>query len=434
MGLFDFFSNKKKERERQEQLKIQQEEEKRKAEEKRQRERDRERQRKLKLQEEEKKRKLEEQQREQKRQEKEKFANEILERFDFDSDCHQRYQGSNPENGLQKCPRYFKIRKNVNGCSGYQLKNGDGYILTAVNGDTGKPQFAPKPMRMVKVSDKEILLKGYMVSAQTPFGWQEIDLSDYGFSIKLKNGKPEKCTLHMYDKNVRIEYLIQGHGNRSASSIDLKVKKCIHLFEQRNIPSLQQSLFELYNEFNCKGGGRKIIGFERKDQLCECFDMMLRYDWMNDSDIREVWAEDGFYCISEYLNKDAKNMQDVFAGALDLFLLLCDGESSLYTKINEIITKAKYKVAMSPMCIEGTLFSQKDFVSGASYLIRQFKFFAATIISKIEKQHPQVISSSYRTAYESAKSDFEFATIPVATILAKMNFFASIIGSILAEM
>ena len=58
----------------------------------------------------------------------------------------------------------------------------------------------------------------------------------------------------------------------------------------------------------------------------------------------------------------------------------------------------------------------------------------ATIISKIEKQHPQVISSSYRTAYESAKSDFEFATIPVATILAKMNFFASIIGSILAEM
>lgn len=223
-------------------------------------------------------------------------------------------------------------------------------------------------------------------------------------------------------------------GNEDRSSIALKVRNCIHQFEQRNIPSLQQSLFVLYKEFNCRGGGRKIINFDRKDQLCECFNMMLRYDWMNDSDIREVWAEDGFYCISEYLNKDVKNMQDIFAGALDLFLLLCDGESSLYPKINEIITKAKYKAAMSPMSIEGTLFSQKDFVGGASYLIRQFKFFAATTISKIEKQHPHVIPSSYRTAYESAKTDFEFATIPVANILAKMNFFASIIGSILEDM
>lgn len=58
--------------------------------------------------------------------------------------------------------------------------------MTATNGDTGQPQFAPKPMRVVKFSDSEILLKGYCVSAQTPFGWQEIDLSDYGFSIILE--------------------------------------------------------------------------------------------------------------------------------------------------------------------------------------------------------------------------------------------------------
>ena len=223
-------------------------------------------------------------------------------------------------------------------------------------------------------------------------------------------------------------------GNEDRSSIALKVRNCIHQFEQRNIPSLQQSLFVLYKEFNCRGGGRKIINFDRTDQLCECFDMMLVYDWMNDSDIREVWAEDGFYCISEYLNKDANNMQDYFAGALDLFLLLCDGERNLYPKINEIMTKAKYKAAMSPMSIESTLFSQKDFVGGASYMIRQFKFFAATIISKVEKQYPHVISSSYRTAYENAKTDFEFATISADKILAKMNFFASIIGSILEDM
>ena len=103
---------------------------------------------------------------------------ELLSNFNFDSNCHQRYEDGTPVMGLQQCPRYIRIRKNTNGCSGYRLTNGDGYILTAINGDTNKPQFAPKPMRVVTVSDSEILLRGYEVLAMTPFGWQEFDLSD----------------------------------------------------------------------------------------------------------------------------------------------------------------------------------------------------------------------------------------------------------------
>lgn len=181
MGIFDFFSGKKKEKERQEQLRIQQEQ-KRHAEEKR---------------------KIAERQKlqEQKRQEEKMLSN-----FDYDSTCHQRYENGRPVRDLQICQRYIKIRKNTNGCSGYQLTNGDGYILTATNGETGKPQFAPKPMRVVKFTDAEILLKGYTVSAQTPFGWQEIDLSDYGFSIIRENGTVKKCVLHLYDRNINIEY------------------------------------------------------------------------------------------------------------------------------------------------------------------------------------------------------------------------------------
>ena len=85
MGLFDLFSGKKKERERQEQLRLQQEAEaKRRAEEKR-------------------------------RQEEARRANEqrqdaILSNFDFDSNCHQRYENGTPVQGLQVCPRYIKIR------------------------------------------------------------------------------------------------------------------------------------------------------------------------------------------------------------------------------------------------------------------------------------------------------------------------------------
>lgn len=133
---------------------------------------------------------------------------EILSNFNFNSNCHQRYQDGFPVMGLQICPRYIKIRENINGSPYYKLTNGDGYILTATNGDTGQPQFAPKPMRVKKVTSNEILLEGYEVLAHTPFGWQTLDLSDYGFSIILNNGRPQKCILHMYDRNVDIEYRI----------------------------------------------------------------------------------------------------------------------------------------------------------------------------------------------------------------------------------
>ena len=126
--------------------------------------------------------------------------------FVFESNQHQRYENGNPVKGLQECPRTVKVEKNVNGCSGYQLKNGDGYIVRMINGDTGQPQMSAKPMRVIKSTATEVTLRGYMVSAQTPFGFQDVDMADYGLTVSLKDGKVVKCVLHMYDRNVDIEY------------------------------------------------------------------------------------------------------------------------------------------------------------------------------------------------------------------------------------
>ena len=138
--------------------------------------------------------------------------------FEFKSNQHQRYVNGMPVQGLQECPRIVKVEKNINGCKGYLLKNGDGYIVRMINGDTGQSQMSAKPMRIVKTTKSEVLLKGYKVSAQSPFGFQNVDLSDYGLTVSLKNDQVVKCILHMYDRNIDIEYRFET--NIANSTVD----------------------------------------------------------------------------------------------------------------------------------------------------------------------------------------------------------------------
>lgn len=145
--------------------------------------------------------------------------------FVFESNQHQRYENGNPVKGLQECPRTVKVEKNINGCSGYQLKSGDGYIVRMINGDTDQPQMSAKPMRVIKSTTTEVTLRGYMVSAQTPFGFQDVDMSDYGLTVSLKDGKVVKCVLHMYDRNVDIEYRKVSMGSSSQLTSKASVKE-----------------------------------------------------------------------------------------------------------------------------------------------------------------------------------------------------------------
>lgn len=126
--------------------------------------------------------------------------------FIFHSSSHQRYQSGNPVMGLQLCRRTIKVEKNIRGCSGYQLRSGDGYIVRMINDDIQRDQMAPKPMRVISATPNLIELRGYPTVAQTPFGWQDFDLSDYALSVCLSGGIVTKCVLHMTDRNIDLEY------------------------------------------------------------------------------------------------------------------------------------------------------------------------------------------------------------------------------------
>lgn len=128
--------------------------------------------------------------------------------INFKSPGHQRYEKEIPVMGLQKgCVRTITIEENINGCPGYDIEHGRGYIVKIFNNDIGQKNMSDKPMDLISKDSEKIVFRGYPLYAMSPFGWQEVDYSNYGFVVYLNNGQIEKCSLFMYDRDVRIDYL-----------------------------------------------------------------------------------------------------------------------------------------------------------------------------------------------------------------------------------
>lgn len=116
--------------------------------------------------------------------------------FVFHSSDHIRY-----ENGIQVsgphggAPRAIKVESNING--------GEGYTVTLFNidGERSSVQMAPKQMKLKQADNNKIELIG--------FGSDSIGASfaDYGLTVFHSNTKITKCILHMFDRNIKIEYL-----------------------------------------------------------------------------------------------------------------------------------------------------------------------------------------------------------------------------------
>ena len=214
--------------------------------------------------------------------------------------------------------------------------------------------------------------------------------------------------------------------NGSNDSLKPYVDRAISTFESGNIAQLQNDLYQLVSLLNKPGSGSLITGFTQKDRLCEVFNLCLQFDWMHDPDIREVWAENAFYCIASYF-KQAKSTQDYMAASLDLFLTCYYGKESLRTKFNDILRKAR----IHPL--HNKIFTSDEYDGGSDYLIREFSFFSATVLSPLVKSYPSIISPQVRVAFDRSKSDFVFATISPEEIIKKMSFIASIIESIIND-
>lgn len=213
------------------------------------------------------------------------------------------------------------------------------------------------------------------------------------------------------------------------------VDKCISLASQNdiNIRALQNALYELYTFFNKPGGGSLITSFPNKHKLGECFTFMLEYDWLNDSDIREVWAEDGFYCFINMIATE-QNATQISQGEhmLSLLILLHLGGKSLKPKIQDILNKSKYRP-------ERIFFDEEDYSNGAKYVIEEFAFLAAMSARPLIMQTPQIIpffSAKYpgfKGFFEETLGHEEFFQLEPARVFGKAKFISSVIESILKD-
>lgn len=234
--------------------------------------------------------------------------------FVFKSPDHLRYENgrhvAGPHGGAG---RAVKVEPNINGCEGYNIRGGDGYIVTVYNLDGNHPlwqnnvQMTPKPMKITSQSSDKIVLRGYQVQAKSPFGWVDFNGADYGLSIFLKAGQIDKCVLHMHDRNVDIEYL-KGEVIFTANEPEIVslARKANAQYQTEQVTDGRQLLIQIYRSVKADPGQlRDVKDFSA---LGTSFLMMLDQNLSDDIDTLQMMASISYLCISKAIQNDNENL------------------------------------------------------------------------------------------------------------------------------
>lgn len=125
---------------------------------------------------------------------------------------HVRFEKNIPVGGVQECGRAIFIENKVFSdlFDGLSVTPQKGFLVSMVNTDVRNsngsypPMMESKLMELVSDNGNRIELRGVKLIA---LGIETVDFSDYGISLCLANRKVVKCILHMFDRDVHIEYL-----------------------------------------------------------------------------------------------------------------------------------------------------------------------------------------------------------------------------------
>lgn len=132
--------------------------------------------------------------------------NPSLGELKFSSNTHQRYENGNPIKEAQHgCNRDIIITHNISGNIGYSVKILNSDSQNSFLGET----MSSKPMKIVEHSDNIIHMRGYGYDNNAiamGISLKEASFENYGLSIYHDGIEIKKCVIHMFDRNVDIEY------------------------------------------------------------------------------------------------------------------------------------------------------------------------------------------------------------------------------------
>lgn len=212
--------------------------------------------------------------------------------------------------------------------------------------------------------------------------------------------------------------------NSNVQNLNKQVNKAINLYESNNIIALQQQLYDIYLNFNKPGGGTEIVNYQQKEKLGECFSLMIKFDWTKDNDILEVWAENGLYCIIDFINSIHTHQEQV-VGAFDLFLHLCIGRKYLINNINGLLVKSKAKKSI--------YFDSDDYKLGADFVIDQLLFLSAQIIKPLVLSQKDILKGDALLSFHKILDRRDLYKYRPEEIFHKAKFIAQVTESILKD-
>ncbi len=293
--------------------------------------------------------------------------------FVFKSHNHLRYKNGHlvggPDNGAT---RAVKVEPNINGCEGYNIKEGEGYIVTIFNLDGNHPvwnnnvQMTPKPMKIISQSSDKILLRGYPVKALSPLGWVDFAGQNYGLTIFYKKGDVDKCVMHMYDRYLDIEYLKdQNPQIKSEPEIVSLAQRANAQYQDDRVTDGRQLLFQVYRSVKSDPGLlRNVTSYS---SLGTSFLIMLELNLSDNIDTLQMMASLSYLCFSKAIVNDPDNL-DLYKSrllmlnigngpfrytvwqALDLIPLCLSGSDALINSRDEI-----YKMEISDLVLHPSL-------------------------------------------------------------------------------
>ncbi len=243
------------------------------------------------------------------------------------------------------------IEENRDGCPGYKVEAGEGYVVSVVNDASGMVQIGPLPMMIEEISTDCISLQGFQCTKESLYGSTEVDNSYIGLSVLFDNLLPQRCVLsrnetlknYMYyteDKNHHVKKMTE------LDSIKAAVESCSGLFEA-GPDALHSALETLSERLKAYGPFRAVHAMNDKTLLAECLIMNIILD-VTVLD-KKTSAELALYCLNDSLrDEEHKLHDDNVAAYLDLFNLMFHGADFL----NDLLKASIHKGDVPSDCID----------------------------------------------------------------------------------